>query len=149
MTEVPATRRGDAFPYTNAAMTPDVSDETLAPSPRPPYFDTAANAWVLTRYDEVLAAFRSTRLWPVSPRGEWDDQPRLTDGSLVERRDVRDALAASRLAAWMRDIETAATAQLAQLPNDLPIELVGDFGKPFAMDVALLVTGTDPRHRAE
>ena len=46
------------------------TDPLSPPPPEAPYFDQAAGAWILSRYADVLAAFRETRLWPIGQRGE-------------------------------------------------------------------------------
>src|SRR5581483_1269533 len=56
--------RPETVPLSGAA------DQYSPPEPGPSYFDPGRNAWVLSRYADVMAAFREPSLWPVPARGE-------------------------------------------------------------------------------
>ena len=46
----------------------DQLDSSLPPELKAPYFDNALDAWVLSRYADVMAAFHSPELYLVSPK---------------------------------------------------------------------------------
>ncbi len=122
-------------------------DGLSPPPPQPPYFDPAAGAWILSRYTEVLAAFREARLLPVGPRGEDQGDQRDETGTLLVRHEVQDALSTSRIAEWQARMEVLAEESMERLPTDRPAELLHEFAKPWCMSLALLVTGADPGDR--
>jgi cytochrome P450 len=128
------------------AATP-IDDGLWAPAPRAAYFDEASGAWVVSRYVDVLRAFRDASLWPVSSKWEESPDARNERGGLVARGPVREALSAQRLAEWHEQMTSVARETLAALPTDRAIELLGQFAKPWCMSVALLVTGTDKADR--
>src|SRR5262249_1815287 len=79
--------------------------------------------------------------------GEYDDAQRNDDGSLTERGAVRDALSATRLAEWTASMDASVRNALARLAPGGTIELLEDFARPWAMDVAMSVMRIHPADR--
>ncbi len=109
-----------------------------ADRPVEPHFDRALGAWVLTRYADVSAALRDPRL-SVSGPGDDGDAAHVT---------VRDAVALrftpARLADWRAEFGTTALALVEALPEDLPLDLVRAFARPWSVSLAVQVTGAAP-----
>jgi cytochrome P450 len=104
-------------------------------------FDPELDAWILTSYAEVNAALREKQLSAVSARG--DGNPGTFDETAHERfrEEARSSLSAVKLAEWRDSIEPLARRMLDQLPADRPVDLVSEFAQPWALAVALIVTG--------
>jgi len=126
-----------------------IDDGLEPPPPAAPYFDAARGVWVLSRYADVLAAFRDSRLLPVSSGGEDHGNARDDRGSLLERGAVRDGLSTSNLAEWQRQMAGLADATLERLPTDRPVDLLQEFAKPWCMSLALMVTGAGESDRKQ
>src|SRR5207247_4646971 len=112
--------------------------------PRAPYFDSESGEWVLSRYADVLSAFRDPRLWPVGSRGEDEGDSRDEAGRLRARGDVLDALSAARVAEWQRQLDVLPDDSARRLPTDRQVDLLHEFAKPVCMSLALIVTGANP-----
>ena len=119
-------------------------DPLSPPRPVPPYRDQARDAWVLSRYADVLAALREPRLSAESGRGE--ERPEASDAALKLRirTEVTAALSAAKLAEWQAKIEPLARDMVERLPCDRTVDIVQEFARPFCLATALLVTGADP-----
>jgi cytochrome P450 len=116
--------------------------------PAAPYLDREKDAWVLSRYADVLAAFREPRLWPMAARGEDQSKTRDDAGRLRLRGEVQDALSPSLVATWRERMEALALAAIAHLPTDRPVDLLGEYAQPWCLDLALLVVGAGPGDRS-
>jgi len=120
-------------------------DGLSPPPPRAPYVDRASGNWVLSRYADVLRAFRDARLWPAGSRGE--DQgggPRDDAGVLVERSGVQDSLSASRVDAWHAAVAPLALELLQRLPTDRSVDLLRGFAMPWCLRLGRMVLGVSP-----
>ena len=124
-------------------------DDFSSPPPKAPYFDSASGEWVLSRYADVLAAFRDPRLWPVGSRGEDEGDSRDEAGRLRARGDVLEALSTARVAEWQSQLEVLADDSARQLPTDRPVDLLHEFAKPVCLSLALIVTGANPGDREQ
>ena len=124
-----------------------VGTDLVVPPPAAPYFDRERGGWILSRYADVTAALREPRLWPVAAHGEDQAKTRDETGRLRLRTDVQEALSASRLAEWQAQLEGPALSAIRALPTDRPVDLLGEFAKPWCLTVAMLVTGADPADR--
>lgn len=112
------------------------------PPPRAPYVDRDTGNLILSRYQDVLRAFREPRLWPAGSRGE--DQgggPRNDAGIPLRREHVQDALSASRVAAWQAAIVQVAMDTLRHLPTDRPVDLLREFAFPWCLRLGRMVMG--------
>jgi cytochrome P450 len=88
-----------------------------------PYFDRAAEAWVVGRYADVAAAFNEPSLCPLGKAGEHP------------ARSVFRDLAAT----FGAQVEPLTQRIIESLPVDRPIDIVGEFAEPWCLAVATLV----------
>ena len=119
----------------------------MHPPPEAAYFDEARDAWVLSRYADVVEALRTPHLWPVAARGEDQAATRDEVGRLKLRGPSQDSLAAERVARWQSEIEPLAQDLLDQLPKGQTVDLLADFALPWCLEFALLVVGAAPGDR--
>src|SRR5438045_1839428 len=110
--------------------------------PREAYFDTAEDAWILTRYANVTAALRETNLWPPG-KNEVQQETRDETGRLRIRPAVVDFLSGAKLEQWQTAAKCLAEAQLDRLAAG-NAEILGDFAKPWCMSLAMIITGAPP-----
>ena len=115
-------------------------------TPQAPYFDPALEAWVLSRYADVVASLRDSRSRPV---GHTEQDPAETDQptQIPIRRDTQRALSALQLLEWQSKIERLARGQIGESRVDRPVDLVSEVAEPWCTDVAMIVTGADARDR--
>jgi cytochrome P450 len=119
-------------------------DPLSPPPPAAPFFDRARDAWVLSRYADVLAAFREPRLWPVGAKPRERSQIGDEATSARLRVALQTALAPSQLAAWEARFIAMARETAERLPAAKPVDLVAEFAMPWSLRVAMLVTEADP-----
>lgn len=110
------------------------------PPPGAPRFDTALDAWVLTRYADVMAAFRDPRMSPTGPRSQ--NPPKKGHGAEQGRlrAETLATLSALRIAAWQKEIEPIAPGIIDPLKPHESVDLVRDFALPWSLAVASIVT---------
>jgi cytochrome P450 len=119
-------------------------DQLGAPLPsetEAPYFDTTLNAWVLSRHADILAAFRSSRLFPASSDSTKPVQPSAEADHLKMRTETMEALPPSRLNAWRDELLPLAEAQAEGLPADASVDLLEAYAQPVCLELAAMVTG--------
>ena len=119
----------------------------MHPAPQPPYFDASREAWVLSRYQDVVAALRDPRLWPVAARGEDQSATRDEAGRLRLRAPSQEALSAALVAQCQEFIEPLAHRMLEGLARDRAVDLLAEFAIPWCLEFALGVVQAPPRHR--
>ena len=114
------------------------------PLPQAAYFDSQLDAWVLSQYSDVLAAFHEADLCPVGPGGE--GRLSAEDRALQAKTRVETlaAFPATRLAGWESELEPLAQRLAEALPHSRPIDVVADFARPWSLTLAVRVTGADP-----
>jgi hypothetical protein len=105
-----------------------------APVPAAPFFDPAQNAWVLSRYRDVLAVLRGKALSQAGPE----------KAPVRVREDVLSALSPSKIAEWQEQIEPLAGCIIEGLPSSGPVDLVSEVIRPWSLAVAIIVLGLDP-----
>jgi cytochrome P450 len=118
------------------------------PAPQPAYFDAECGAWVLSRYADVLGAFRHPCVWPIAARGKDQAKTRDEIGRLRVRPQSLEALSAARVAEWQARAEPLARSAAARLATDRPVDLLTEFALPWCFEVALMVLQADPRDSA-
>jgi cytochrome P450 len=114
----------------------------MTDSHEPPYFDSAKDVWILTRYADVLAALQHPQLWPVSETDSRDEM-----GRLKIRGEVLARFSHSTLAEWRPRIEAEALAILQSLPADRTVDLFREFTLPWGLSLAMLANGAAPADR--
>jgi cytochrome P450 len=112
--------------------------------PRPAFQDPETGVWVLSRYTDVLAAFREPRLWPVDDKGNVPPNPRDESGTLIARHEVMDSMSSARVAEWNARVTPLADEILERASRSETVELLADFAKPWCMSLALMVTRANP-----
>jgi len=123
------------------------TDPLSPPPPQAPYFDRAAGAWVLSRYGDVLAAFREPRLWPIGQRGEDQLAVRDETGKLRVREDLLDMISPAKVAQWQPKLEALADSAAERLPRERPVDLLSEFAQPWCLTLAMWVTGAEAEDR--
>ena len=130
--------------YAGPTWTDDHLDSTAAPEIKAPYFDEKLGAWVLTRYADVLAAFRSPSLVPAGARGKQSTNAPSEADRLKMRAETRVAVSLRHLRKWQKVLAPEVSALTRSLPDGQPIDLVGEFARPLCLVLAVAVTGADP-----
>jgi cytochrome P450 len=120
----------------------DELDSPVSPHIEPAYFDKHLDAWVLSRYDDVLTAFRSSSLTIDSKRPRSDEDDRVMDRM---RAETREALSPAQLRAWSEVMIPRIHTRAESLPEKCPIDLLDSYIRPNCLDLAALVTGVDPQ----
>lgn len=105
-----------------------------------PYFDAALNAWVLSRYSDVLAAFRTTSLAPGKSNGSASATHASEAARLEMRSDTMQALSASQISAWREFLAREADALVLSLAPGEPIDLLASYASPLCLRLAATVT---------
>lgn len=130
-------------PFTSSEQPDDLS---MPQPPRPPYFDEALRAWVLSRYADVFAASQDSRL---RPTGDKEKDQTSSDQQLQTsiRLETQRALSTSRLSEWQPTIERLASTGIAALKVDRFVDLVSEFAEPLCADVAMIATAAAGKDR--
>lgn len=122
-------------------------DHLESPCPhewKPPYFDEKLGAWVLSRYTDVLAAFRDPNLVPAGAKnGRGESAPDESARSKM-RAETKAALSLRQLRKWQKILTPEVNALTQRLPTSHTVDLVGEFAKPLCLTLAVNVSGADP-----
>ena len=118
-------------------------DPLSPPRPVAPYHDESRAAWVLSRYADVMAAFREPRLSTDSGRSA--DGPEVSGEALKAqvRTDIIGALSPTKVTEWQAKLEPLAVELIDRLPCDRAVDIVEEFARPLCLAAALMVTGAD------
>jgi len=109
----------------------------------PPRWSSEREAWLLTRFGDVVAGLREGHL---SAAGRHGDTPldALDESAHREaRRAVHAALPGEAVAAWRAQIEPLAARLVGALPADREVDLIGELAEPVALTLAVAVTGSE------
>ena len=119
-------------------------DPLSPPQPVEAYRDPETDAWVLSRYADVLEALREPLLRMGSGRSS--DPPEISDASRQQRirSETLAVLSASNLARWQAQVELEASALVDRLSTNRPVDIVQEFAQPWSLSAATIVTGADP-----
>ncbi len=123
----------------------DEFDSPVSPHIEPAYFDKDLEAWVLSRYEDVLTAFRSSALTVDSKRPRTSADDEAMDRV---RAETREALSPAQLRAWSEVITPLIQARAQGLPEGRPVDLLDSYLRPNCLDLAAIVTGIDPQDAA-
>lgn len=130
----------------------DRPDSSFAPIPETPYFDSALQAWVLSRYADVAAALHSPSLLPVSLTGSESPAAISNEEHRAMRAETLAALPAPQLRLWRNQLLRHAEELLSQLPADRPVDLLGEYARPLCLSLAATITRVqhdDPKKLCE
>lgn len=119
----------------------DRLDSSHPPEIEAAYFDTDLQAWVLSRHEDVLAAFQTPSLIPgrrdianVSLESE-------ENARLAMREEVRNVLCPSHVRAWRDKLRTDAEDLCSRLSTTEPVDLLANYARPLCLSFAAVVTG--------
>jgi hypothetical protein len=115
-------------------------------TPEAARFDKTLDAWVLTRYADVLRALREPGLCQVGPRSKHRSGTCDKNAQSRRRAKVRAALPYWRLTEWQRQMQLLADTMMDQLPKGRSIDLLSEFVRPWSLAVTLAIIGADPVH---
>jgi cytochrome P450 len=133
---MPAQRNNPTIP----SWTHDQLDSTSPPEVEPAYFDSALNAWVLSKHADILAAFRASTLAPTDDKND-------TLRSKI-RTETIEALSPAQLRAWKEKITPEALLLAGTLPTVEPVDLMDAYARPLCLSLAATVTGIPREHSA-
>src|ERR1700675_2465045 len=114
---MPAQRNNPTTP----SWTHDQLDSSSPPEIEPAYFDSALNAWVLSKHADILAAFRDSSLAPTGPHD------RNTSGDTLRskiRTETIEALSPAQLRAWREKLTPEVQLLANTLPTVEPVDLM-------------------------
>ena len=103
-----------------------------------PRIDPTLDAWMLSRYADVSAALREPGL--VAGNAATIDQA----GHAEFREAAKRALSSDRVEEWLEAVAPVASRIHGGLDLSEPVDLVDAFAEPWALEVAVAVTGANP-----
>lgn len=120
--------------------------------PSPPedaYFDSARQAWVFSRYEEVQAALRARALHQASSRGE--TFPATEDEALRAGMfgEVKGEIADIQAGRWRADMEYEARCILGGVDGETAVDLLGDIALPWSLAILRKMSGAAGSRRIE
>ncbi len=118
----------------------DQLESPLPPIAEAPYFDKALNAWVFSRYADVLAAFRTPELSPASLNGDSPAELQAKKHQQM-RLETQQALSPARLAEWRQWLTQHSSKAVEALPRDTSVDLLAGYASPLCLAFAATVTG--------
>ena len=95
------------------------------------HFDEQIGAWMLSRYDDVLAALREPSLAQTGSAGPLEEAAQLQ-----ARTQVLEALTSAKVEEWRTRIASVTSEFLDRMPVGRPFDLVGEFLQPWAKALA-------------
>jgi cytochrome P450 len=104
----------------------------MIPMPTAARFDCGIEAWVLTRYVDVLTALREPRLTATGARGGGEPDP----AGHLRFRTHASAAAAEMLRTGLASEEPLARSMAGALPRDRAVDLVSELAKPWSVEIA-------------
>ncbi len=107
------------------------------PLAQAPWFDTTLNGWVLSRYQDVLAAFHESTMQQTPPQAKQREA-----GSQV-RSDVSAALSHLKLAHMEPRIASLIHTFIDRVPYCREIDLVGELIRPWSLALLQAIVGGD------
>jgi cytochrome P450 len=125
------------------AWSGDRLDLGAGPEIEAPYFDQVLDSWVLSRHDDVLAAFRCSGLAPAGPHTTTYSASPDQGDRLAMREETLEALCPALLNEWRDRLTPEADALAASLSIDAPVDLVGEYARPLCLALSSLVTGIE------
>ncbi|MGI8772082.1 MAG: cytochrome P450 [Acidobacteriaceae bacterium] len=127
-----------------AGSSSDRVDSPLSTAIAAAYYDEGLRAWVLTRYADVLAAFRAPGLVPTDRESKITSDIPDDDRRLKMRAETLEALSPRQLREWSKQLTPMVHDRVRSLPTSRPAELVAEFARPLCLRLAIMVTGVRP-----
>jgi cytochrome P450 len=118
----------------------DRLDSNEPPEVEAPYFDAVLGAWVLSRYVDVLAAFRSSGLAPSGAHNE-GQEPVDENARLEMRAETLEALSSVQLRGWRERLESEAHQMVDGFSDGQTVDLMEEYARPLCLSLAAMVTG--------
>jgi cytochrome P450 len=119
----------------------DQLDCPCPPETEAAYFDHLLNAWVLSKHEDVLAAFRASSLDPIGPHQRKTVEASDDSARARMRAETIECLSPMQLRAWREQI-TPEVHQLADsLPIGKPVDLMDEYARPLCLSLAAMATG--------
>ena len=113
------------------------------------YFDSAKQAWIISRYADVSAALHETGLWLVGPDNKATPAPEERETQAHNRVETAARLPAAKVLEWKRAGEQDLSGMIAALPESGLVDVVGEVARPFGLALACLVGDIDARDAAK
>jgi hypothetical protein len=109
-----------------------------------PYYDEKLGGWVLSRYADVLAAFRCPELVMVG-RTSKERFPSVDEAARLRMRaDTSNALTPGKLRSWRKQLLEHARERAAHFDCEHPIDLLTGYAQPLCLELALVATEPHP-----
>ena len=121
----------------------DRPNPTVSNEVGPPYFDQHYEAWIFSRHQDVLLAFRSSSLVPVGATSNKTSGPEQQSALLKMREETRGALFPRQLQVWQEALSSDADQLVKTLCEGTPTDLLASYARPLCLSLASLVTGVD------
>jgi hypothetical protein len=115
------------------AWNSDRLESSAGPEIEAAYFDEALDAWILSRHEDVLAAFRSPGLIP-SDVNSGKERLRM-------REETLEALSPTLLNTWRNRLTPEAQTLAASLSVESPVDLINGYARPLCLLCSSIVTG--------
>jgi cytochrome P450 len=132
------TRREDP---TKPAWAADRPDNSAPPDCEAPYFDNTLDAWILSRYEDVMAAMQCRDLYPIGPNSRKIIEPSGRSDLLEMRANTLAALAPAQLRTWQERTTPMINKSIRELPTKQPTDLIKHYAQPSCLAFAAIVTG--------
>jgi hypothetical protein len=116
--------------------------------PPPAYYDESLNGWVLSRYADVFAALHDERLCPVGSRAESVPGREDLDAQRQLRAQTLTACSGQLMKSWQLLFKELGRQMMSKLRSGARTDTVGNFAEPWALEVALTVTGAERKYGA-
>jgi hypothetical protein len=122
--------------------------DLFEPQPQAAYYDDSLKGWVLSRYVDVLAALHDERLCPVGSRTENVPGQEEVNGQRQLRTQTLTACSGQQIKSWQLRFKELGLQMMTKLRSGIRADIIGSFAEPWALEVALTVTGADRARRA-
>jgi cytochrome P450 len=122
------------------AWSRDLLDSPFPPELDAPYFDNTLDAWVLSRYEDILAVFWASELSPASFNSKNIPDSFNKDESFKMRTETLEALTSGRMRVWKEHLTKETSALMEGLNWQEPVDLLSQYAQPLCLSLAAMVT---------
>ena len=109
--------------------------------PADPHFDPRLNAWVVTRYQDVVAALREPRLIPALARSNTPAVGIEPAAHADFRAQALRALSPAAIEQWEEPFTLAANRLAGALPAGEEVDIVATYARPLSLESAAIAAG--------